>query len=130
MAIDAKENLKPMANAIKRKDPLIAEIGDPRNLKNYLLDSGANQHMTPQFEDLEDVVEGKHLSVKVTNGHIIKCPATRMIKLEMLDDDGNTLEVKLYDVMYVPGVSRRLFSITHFVHHGHHATFTKGTKVL
>jgi hypothetical protein len=47
MAIDAKKNLKSMANAIKRKDPSIAEIGDPRNLQNYLLDSGATQHMTP-----------------------------------------------------------------------------------
>jgi len=79
---------------------------------------------------LEDVVEGKHLGVEVADGHIIKCPATGKIKIEMLDDDGNTLEVKLHDVMYVPGVSRRLFSITRFIHHGHHATFTKGTTVL
>jgi hypothetical protein len=86
--------------------------------------------MTLHFKDLEEVVEGRHLGVEVADGHIIKCPATGKIKINMLDDDGNPLEVKLQDVIYVPGLSRRLISVTHFVHHGHHATFTKGITIL
>jgi hypothetical protein len=35
------------ANVIKQKDPGLEELGDPRDLHNYLLDSGATQHMTP-----------------------------------------------------------------------------------
>jgi hypothetical protein len=123
-------DIKPKANTVKRKDPTIDQIGDPRNLQNYLLDSGATQHMTPRFEDLEEVVEDRHLGVEVADGHIIRCPATGKIRISMLDDNGNPLEVKLQDVMYVPGLSRRLFSITRFVRHGHHATFTKGTTIL
>jgi len=129
VASEIYEN-KPKANAVKRKDPMIDQIGDPRNLQNYFLDSGATQHMMPQLADLEDVMEGKHLRVEVADGHIIKCPATGKICINMLDDNGNILEVKLQDVMYVPGLSRRLFSITRFVRHGHHATFTKGTTIL
>jgi transposase InsO family protein len=79
---------------------------------------------------LEDVVEDKHLGVEVADGHIIKCPATGKIKIKMLDDENNPLEVTFHDVMYVPGLSRRLFSITRFVRHGHNATFTKGTTTL
>jgi len=86
--------------------------------------------MTLHFKDLEEVAEGRHLGVEVADGHIIKCPATGKIKISMLDNDGNPLEVKLLYVMYVPELSRKLFSITRFVRHGHHATFMKGITVL
>ncbi len=49
--------------------------------------------MTPRFADLEDVVEGRKLGVEVADGHIIKCPATGKIKIEMIDDDGNPIEL-------------------------------------
>jgi hypothetical protein len=104
MASKTYEN-KPNANAVKRKDPMIDQIGDPRNLQNYLLDSGTTQHMMPWLADLEDVMEGIHLRVEVADGHIIKCPATWKIHINMLDDNGNILEVKLQDVMYIPGLS-------------------------
>jgi hypothetical protein len=129
MAFDTNES-KPKANAVKQKDLTIEQIGDPKNLQNYLRDLGAMQHMTPRLVDLEDAMEGRHLGVDVVDGHIIKCSATGKIHISMLDDDGNLLKVKLQDVMYVPGLSRRLFSITRFVRHGHHATFTKGTTTL
>jgi hypothetical protein len=86
--------------------------------------------MTPRLSDLEDVVEGKKLGVEVADGHIIKCPAIGKIKIQMLDDKGNQIEAKLHDVMYVPGLSRRLFSITRFARHGHYAVFKNGTTTL
>jgi hypothetical protein len=36
------------ALAVHKKDPSLAEIGNPGNLSNYLPDSGATQHMTPR----------------------------------------------------------------------------------
>jgi hypothetical protein len=119
------ENAK--ANIVKRKDPPIKELGDPRDLHNYLLDSGATQHMTPCLADLEDVVEGRKLGVEVADGHIIKCPAAGKIRISMIDDDGNPIEAKLQDVMYIPGLNRRLFSITRFARHGHYAVFRNAT---
>ena len=65
---DVKEG-KEKANVVRRKDPGLEELGDPRDLHNYLLDSGATQHMTPRFADLEDVVEGRKLGVEVADGH-------------------------------------------------------------
>jgi len=41
------------ANTVRRPDPSIDILGDPSNLNNYLLDSGATQHMTPRLEDLD-----------------------------------------------------------------------------
>jgi hypothetical protein len=47
-----------IANAVRKKDPTIVEIGVPSNLNNYLPDSGATQQMTPHLADLVDAVEG------------------------------------------------------------------------
>jgi hypothetical protein len=60
----------------KIKDPSIEEIGDPRNLNNYLPDLGATQHMTRRLADLQNTVEGQKLGVEVADGHIIKCSTT------------------------------------------------------
>ncbi|MFN9978922.1 MAG: hypothetical protein ACK53Y_03350, partial [bacterium] len=86
--------------------------------------------MTPRFADLEDVVEGRKLGVEVADGHIIKCPATGKIRINMIDDDGNPIEAKLHDVMYVPGLNRRLFSITRFARQGHYAVFRNAATTL
>ncbi len=118
------------AFAIKRKDPSVLELGDPGNLLNYLLDSGATQHMTPRRADLFDEVEGQNLGVEVADGHVIKCSITGKIQLNMLDDNGNKFNAVLNNVMYVPGLSRRIFSITRFAKHGHFATIKKNSTTL
>jgi hypothetical protein len=116
--------------AVRKKDPSLAEIGEPCDLGNYLPDSGATQHMTPRRADLFDVVEGQNLGVEVADGHVIKCSVTGKIRLSMYDDNGNVLDAVLHDVMYVPGLSRRLFSITRFARHGHYATIRSGSTTL
>jgi hypothetical protein len=136
--IDAME-IASMANtvpttasgmAIRKKDPTIEEIGDPCNLANYLPDSGATKHMTPRRADLFEVVEGHNLGVEVANGHVITCSMMGKIQLHMTDDNGDTLEAVLHDIMYLPGLSRRLFSITWFATHGHFAAIQNGSTTL
>jgi len=126
MAISKAET----ANAVRKKDPSIAEIGDPSNLDNYLPDSGATQHMTPRLADLVDAVEGQNLGIEVADGHVIKCTTTGKIKVKMLDDNGDQLDIVLTDVMYVPGLSRRLFSVAKFARHGFHAMIRRNATTL
>jgi transposase InsO family protein len=126
MAISQSEK----ANAIKKRDPSISEIGDPADLNNYLPDSGATQHMTPRLADLSDTVEGQNLGVEVADGHVIKCTITGKIQVKMLDDNGERLDVTLTDVMYVPGLSRRLFSVAKFARHGFHAMIKRNATTL
>jgi hypothetical protein len=116
--------------AVRKKDPSLEEIGEPCDLGNYLPDSGATQHMTSRRADLFDVVEGQNLGVEVADGHVIKCSVTGKICLSMYDGNGNMLNAVLHDVMYVPGLSRRLFSITRFARHGHYATIRGGSTTL
>jgi len=86
--------------------------------------------MTPRLADLVDAVKGQNLGIEVADGHIIKCTTTGKIKLRMLDDNGEQLEVMLTDVMYVPRLSRRLFSVAKFARHGLHAMIRKNATTL
>ena len=111
-------------------DPELDEIGDPSSLLNYIPDSGASQHMTPRLDDLYDVEEGLKLGVIVADGHVIKVTKTGKIKIRMVDDDGKPLVATLHQVMYVPGLSRRLFSLTRFTEQGHTVSMRKNEICL
>jgi len=119
-----------LAHAVRKRDSTLAEIGEPCDLGNFLPDSGAMQHMTPQRADLFDVAEGQNLGVEVADGHVIHCSVTGKIQLQMTDDNGDPLNTVLHDVMYTPGLSRRLFSITCFARHTHYATIRSGSTTL
>ncbi len=119
-----------LGSAVLVSDPTIADIGDPANLDNYLPDSRATQHMTPRQEDLYDAVEGQNLGVEGADAHIIRCSTTGKVKISMLDDHGDPLVAELHGCMYVPGLSRRLFSITRFATNGHRASITKDNVTL
>jgi hypothetical protein len=99
-------------------------LGDPCDLNNYLPDSSATQHMAPCLMDLQGMVEGQILGIEVVDGHIIKCTATGSIKIHMLDDNCET------DVMYIPGLSHRLFSINKFATFGHYAMVCDNAATL
>jgi hypothetical protein len=86
--------------------------------------------MTPRLADLFNVVEGHNLGVEVADGHIIKCSPTGNILMKMLDDDGDEFAATLQDVMYVPGLSRHLFSIKKFAHHRHVAVIMDNGIIL
>jgi len=119
-----------LSHAVHIKDPSLDEIGAPANLNNYLPDSGATQHMTPRKEDLYDAVEGQNLGIEVTDGHIIRCSTTGKVKISMFDDCGDPLVAELHGCIYVPGLSRQLFSIAKFATNGHGASITKDAVTL
>jgi hypothetical protein len=52
------------------------------------------------------------------------------VKISNVDDHGQPLVTELHGCMHVPGLSRRLFSITKFVSNGHRATITKDNVTL
>lgn len=61
---------------------------------------------------------------------LLNVPPQEKLGINMIDDDGNPIEAKLHDVMYIPGLNRRLFSITRFARHGHYAAFRNATTTL
>jgi hypothetical protein len=82
-------------------------------------DTGASSHYKPCLLDLQEVEEGLDLGVEVADGHhIVKCTARGIVEVNMIADDGQPLKEYLHGVIYVPGLKRRLFSVTAFVSRG------------
>jgi len=88
-------------------------------------DTGASSHFTPCLSDMKEVEEGLDLGVEVADGHIVQCTARGIVEINMIADDGLTLKAFLHGVIYVPGLKRRLFSVTAFASRGHYAIVRK-----
>ncbi len=93
---------------------------------NLEQDSGSTAHITPCHADLFDAEDGQNLGVQVADVHIIKCTTTGKVRINMKDDNGHDLKAVLHEVMYVPGLNKRLLSLTKFADHGHYSKITKG----
>ena len=98
-----------------------------RMLSEWLIDSGCSNHMTPFEDDLiTDPGSSKSL-VEVANGNIVKAPkkGTAFIRIVGVKTH-KTFDILLEDVLYVPGLSRRLFSMTQWTNSGGSLSF-RGT---
>ena len=127
-AVTVNQAAKTRVNRVQ--DPSYDTVGVPGNLLNWEQDSGSTAHMTPCRADLFDVEDGQNLGVEVADGHIIKCTTTGKVRINMKDDNGHDLKAVLHGVMYVPGLNKRLLSLTKFADHGHYSKITKGAVIL
>jgi hypothetical protein len=109
----------------KKLDPHLNTIRIGSDLRNWMPDTGASSHFTPCLSDMKEVEEGLDLGVEVADGHIVQCTARGIDEINMIADDGLTLKAFLHGVIYVPGLKRRLFSVTAFASRGHYAIVRK-----
>ena len=93
-------------------------------LSEWLIDSGCSNHMTPFEDDLiTDIGSSKSL-VEVANGNIVKAPKKGTAFIRIVDvKTHKTFDILLEDVLYVPGLSRRLFSVTQWTNSGGSLSF-------
>jgi len=66
----------------------------------------------------------------MANGQVIQCSTTGCLCIALVDDNGLSFSALLTEVMYVPGLSHQLFSITKFASHGHHAIIEHNATIL
>ena len=100
-------------------------FGDRSQWINWNLDSGSMCHMTPEVSDfilgsLEDT--DKH--TKVADRHPVtekKC----QVRIKMCDNNGDTFIATLHNVLLVPYLCDRLFSIITLMNLGHTCLFQK-----
>ena len=112
-----------MSSNDKRKSE---KYGDSSQLTNWILDSGATCHMTPEISDfipgsLEDsdkyivVADVRHVTVKQKD----------YARIQMYNDNGKTFIATLYNVILAPDLCNRLFSIITLMNSGHTCLFRK-----
>ena len=111
-----KVTFASMAKAVSIKDQTATEV--PLNsscsfLSQSLIDSGCSTHMTPFAQDLLMDHESTEAVVEVANGNIVKAAKRGTALVRIVDvDTQNAYDIYLEGVLHVPGISRRLFSVT------------------
>jgi hypothetical protein len=82
-------------------------------LRDWLIDSGALSHMTNNEADLALNREESNAVVQVANGVLIRAElrGTVRVRIQDLNHPHISCNMLIHDVLYVPGLSRRLLSV-------------------
>ena len=103
------------------------DYGDSSQLTNWILDSGATSHMTPEVTDfIPGSLEDTDKFIEVKDGHQITAKQKGSVRIQMCDDNGKTFVATLYNVLLAPDLYDRLFSIITLMNVGHTCHFRKG----
>ena len=103
------------------------DYGDSSQLTNWILDSGATCHMTPEVKDfIPGSLEDTDKFIEVTEGNHVTAKQKGSVRIQMFDDNGKTFIATLYNVLLTPDLCDRLFSIVTLMNAGHTCLFHKG----
>jgi hypothetical protein len=82
-------------------------------IADWLIDSGCTVHMTPYSHDFTSNLEPHHTLVETANGGLVEVEEKGTVKLLINDAFNHNNETTIYlnDVLYVPQLNRRLFSV-------------------
>ena len=113
-----------MSSDDKRKSKY---YGDCSQLTNWILDSGATCHMTPEVTDfIPGSLEDTDKYIEVADGHHVTAKQKGQARIQMCDDNGKKFVATLYNVLLAPDLCDRLFSIVTLMNEGHTCLFIKG----
>ena len=103
------------------------KYGDSLQLTNWILDSGATCHMTPEVSDIiPGSLEDTYKYIEVADGHHVTAKQKGSVRIQMCDDNGKTFIATLYNVLLAPNLCNRLFSIFTLMNAGHIFIFQNG----
>ena len=84
--------------------------GDSSQLTNWILDSGATCHMTPEVSDFNPgSLEDTDKCIEVGDGHHITAKQKGQVQIQMCNDNGKTLIATLYNVLLASDLCDKLF---------------------
>ena len=100
--------------------------GDSSQLTNWILDSGATCHMTPEVTDfIPGSLEDTDRFIEVADGHHVTAKQKGSVRIQMCGDNGKKFVATLYNVLLAPDLCDRLFSIITLMNVGHTCLFHK-----
>ena len=90
-------------------------LGDGSLIQNWLPDSGASSHMTPMRDELFDIeLLPSPIGVFLGDGHEVQCIEKGKKRLHLMTTKGAQVDLILKDILVVPGLVQRLFSLHTF----------------
>ena len=86
--------------------------------------------MTPRLDDLRNIENVDSVNVEVADGFTVPVNAIGECELQLEDQNGLPFTVITHKVLYVPGLTQRLFSIPTFSNYGNSANIRNGFITL
>ena len=84
------------------------DYGDSFQRTNWILDSGATCHMTPEFTDfIPGSLEDLDKFIEVADGHYVTAKQKGSVRIQMCDDNGKQFFATLYNVLLAPDLCDR-----------------------
>ena len=91
------------------------------------MDSGATCYMTQEVTDFFPVsLEDTNKFIEVADGHHVTAKQKVSVRIQMFGNSGKTFFATLYNVLLVPDLCDRLFSLDTLMNAGHKCIFHKG----
>ena len=92
-------------------DKLSSEkYGDSSQLTNWILDSVATCHMTPEVSGfIPGSLEDTNKYIEVADGHHVTAKQKGQVQIQMCDDNGKSFIATLHNVLLAPYLRDRLF---------------------
>ena len=103
------------------------EYGDSSQLTNWILDSGAMCHMTPEVTDfIPGSLEDTDKFIEVAGRHHVTAKQKGSVQIQMCYNNGKKFIAIIYNVLLSLDLCNRLFSINMLMNAGHTCLFKKG----
>ena len=91
------------------------KYGDSSQLTNWILDSGATCHMTPEVLGfIPGSLEDTDKYIEVADGHHVTVKQKGQIRIQMCNDNGKTFIATLYNVLLAPDLCEKII-FNHYV---------------
>lgn len=93
--------------------------------QDWYLDSGATVHMTGSKDQLEQIHRASAKNVKFADGQVLQSRAKGVVTLVSRDGNDRPTGVKLGDVLFVPGLSANVVSVSAITKKGFDVVFKR-----
>ena len=106
-------------------------FGEILQLINWVLDSGATCHMTPQVSYfISGSLEDTDKYIEVADIYHVTAKQKGQVQIKMCDYNGDPLIATLYKLLLAPDLCDRLFSTITLMNLGHTCLFQKGVCMV
>ena len=101
-------------------------FGESLQLANWILDSGATCHMTPEVSDfIPGSLEDTDKHIEVPDGHHVTAKQKGQVRVKMCNNNRDPFIATLHNVLLAPYLCDRLFSIITLMNSGHNCLLHK-----
>ena len=105
---------------------LVRNFGDSSQLTNWILDSEATCHTTPEVSDfIPGSLEDTDKHIEFADGHHVTAKQKGQAQIKMCNNNGDLSITTLHNVLWAPDLCDRLFSIITSMNSRHTCLFHK-----